>query len=271
MRAVSSFAGRPKCCPGRMATPVATKVGAANLAPDDIYVACERSLRHLNTDYIDLYQIHWPNHDVPLADSLGALERLKEQGKIRAIGVCNFGPLDLDDLLDIGRTETDQMPYSMLWRPIEHEIQPKCVENGIGIICYSPLSQGLLTGRYATADDVPDGLARSRHFADDRPHSAHGEEGCEEELFEAIDRVRKIAGELGRTMANVALAWVRQQPGVTSLLVGARNTHELHLNLAGVGLLLPEDVLGQLADATESVRSYLGTNPDMWQTPSRMR
>ncbi|MFW6195283.1 MAG: aldo/keto reductase [Chloroflexota bacterium] len=250
---------------------IATKVGDSHLKPEDVRASCERSLRLMRTDYIDLYQIHWPNHDIPISETMGELERLKEEGKIRAIGVCNFGPKDLDDLLAFGHTETDQLPYNLTWRAIEYEIQPKCVENGIGLICYSPLAQGILAGRYASADEVPPGLARSRHFSKDRPMSQHGEPGCERELFEAVDRVQAVAERLDEPMASVALAWVRQQPGVTSLLVGARNPEELQWNLPAFELTLPDDAVRELSKATEEVKQKIGDNPDMWRSPGRMR
>lgn len=250
---------------------IATKVWAANLRPDDVVKACEGSLRALQTDYIDLYQIHWPNHDIPLADTVGALHRLKEQGKIRAIGVSNFAVRDFSDMLALSECETNQLPYSLLWRVIEREVQPICVEHNVGIICYSPLAQGLLTGRYSSADEVPPGLAQTRWYNSKRVNAPHGEAGCEAEVFAAIEGVRQIAAELNQPMANVALAWVKQQPAVTSFLVGARNPEELSWNLPVVNVNLTDDVVKRLSAATEPVKEKLGNNPDMWAVPSRMR
>lgn len=250
---------------------VATKVSAANLAADDLNSACERSLQTLQTDYIDLYQIHWPNWDVPLAETVGALDSLQKQGKIRAYGVCNLAEQDLSEMIAIGQCVTEQMPYNLAWRGIEREVLPLCRANGIGVICYSPLAQGILTGRFASPDEVPAGLGRTRHFSSERQYSKHGEPGCEEELFNAVASVRRIAAELDEPMAAVALAWVRQQAGVTSLLVGARNADEVRRNLPSLELTLTEDVLQQLAAATELVKDALGENLDMWMAPSRMR
>ncbi len=250
---------------------IATKVSSGNLSPAKIPDACEQSLKNLQTDVIDLYQIHWPNHEVPIEESWHALENLKTQGKVRALGVCNFAVQDMGDLLPYGHCETDQLPYNMLWRPIEHEIQPLCVENDVGLICYSSLAQGLLTGRYNTADDVPEGLSRSRLFSSDRPLAKHGEEGCEQLVFEAIQRVREVAEGLGHSMAAVAFAWVAQQAGVTSLLVGSRSPDELALNLPSLDVHLDDDVVATLNEATQPVRDHLGTSADMWVTPSRMR
>lgn len=250
---------------------IATKVSAANLRHADVIAACERSLRNLQTDVIDLYQIHWPNWEVPLEETVAALEQLRQAGKIRHIGVSNFGVRDLGDMLAVSECVSNQIPLSLLWRVIERAIQPLCVANDVSIICYSPLAQGLLTGRYATADDVPDGLARIRLYAGTRPMARHGEPGCEAEVFAAVAEVRRIAAGLGWSMAEVSLAWVRQQPGVASILIGARNPDELKWNLPALERVLPADALAALDVATAPVKAALGDNPDPWVIPSRVR
>jgi myo-inositol catabolism protein IolS len=250
---------------------IATKVNAGNLRPADLIEACDRSLANLQTDRIDLYQIHWPNHEVPLADSVGALETLKAQGKVRAFGVSNFGVGDLTEMLALTEVHTDQLPYSLLWRVIENEIQPLCVERGVGIICYSPLAQGLLTGRYHSADEVPEGVASSRWYSNERKYAGHGEPGAEAEVFAALAELRELADEAAVPMATMALAWVKQRPAVTSFLVGARNPEELSWNLPVADVTLPESLVTRLDAATEAVRAKFGNNPDMWAVPGRMR
>ena len=244
---------------------IASKFGSEHNAPDKLAAAFGRSLEYLQTDYIDLYQVHWASRTVPLEDTWAALERLREQGKVRAIGVSNFGPGDLADLLGIGRPVTNQLPYSLLMRAIEFRILPACIAQGIGVLCYSPLMVSLLTGKYATAEEVPDGRARSRHFSTARPQTRHGEAGCEAETFAALARIRQIAAELGRSMSDVALAWLLHQRGVTSVLGGIRNPDQARRNAAAAELVLPGDVLAELDAATEPVKEALGPNPDMWQ------
>jgi len=250
---------------------IASKVSDSNLAPDDVIKACERSLRQLNTDYIDLYQIHYANHTIPIADTAGALLRLKEQGKIRAVGVSNFGVQDLADILALVPCQSNQLPYSLIWRAIEYEIVQKCIQSGLGILAYSPLLHGLLTGRFASADEVPEGRARTRHFSRTRARTRHGQPGFEAETFATIERIRGISQTIGRPMAQVAIAWVLCQPDITSVIVGARNPAQVRENLPAWQLTLSAQTMRQLDEATSDLKQKLGTNPDLWQSQSRFR
>jgi aryl-alcohol dehydrogenase-like predicted oxidoreductase len=250
---------------------IATKASRTNLSGDEVAQACESSLRRLQTDYIDLYQIHWPSRTVPLEETMEALERLCEQGKVRAIGICNFGVGDLSDLLEIGQVQSNHLPYSLLWRAIEYEIQQACVDENLGMLCYSPLAQGLLAGKFATPDDVPEGRARIRLFSNDRPMARHGDSGCETEVFAALDKIRPICVELDQQMAQVALGWVLHQPGVTSVIAGARTPEQIRRNAEAADLALSPETLAQLAEATKEVKDCIGPNPDLWQSVSRFR
>lgn len=250
---------------------IATKAMSDHLAPDVLVATCEASLRRLQTDYIDLYQIHWPSREIPLADTMAALEKLKQAGKIRAIGVSNFGPLDLDDLLVAGRAETNQLAYSLLARAIEYEIQPKCVANDIGILCYSPLMHGLLTGKFATPQEVPDERARTRHFPSTRPMAVHSAPGCESETFAALDAIRGVAAEMCVPMADLALAWLLHQPGVLAPVAGARTPAQIEQLARAVEIQLSAETLAALDRATQPVKAKLGANADMWRTESRIR
>ena len=184
---------------------VATKIGPADLEPARIRQCCEDSLRRLKTDYIDLYQVHWPSSSLPTEPMCAALEGLKTQGKIRAIGVSNFAVTYLGKIIGRDSIVTNQLPYSLLWRTIEVEIAPLCVDNGIGILCYSPLGQGLLTGKFESPDQVPEKRARNRLFKGSRPLSRHGGPGCEEETFAAIAEIRTIAAAAGESMGAIVV------------------------------------------------------------------
>jgi len=250
---------------------IATKVSSNHLSGEEVQKACHRSLQRLNTDYIDLYQVHWPNWDIPIAETWKAMEKLRQEGKVREIGVCNFGTQDLSNLLSVGRCATNQLPYSLLWRAIEHSLQQQCLDNDIGILCYSPLAQGLLTGKFASADDVPEGRARTRHFSKERPLTRHGEDGHEAETFATIDRIRRICAKIDVPMAEVALAWLLHQPGVTTVLAGARHPGQIEQNVRAAALDLPPEIARELTEATEALRLKLGTNLDQYQSDSRFR
>jgi len=250
---------------------IASKVAPDHLRPDDLRASCEATLRRLRTDYIDLYLIHWPNWDIPFAETLGVLEGLKAAGKVRAIGCSNFGPRDLHDLLAHGRVEVNQFAYNMLWRGVEFEVQGICTANDVSILTYCPLAQGLLTGKFRSADEVPLGRARTRHFSRARSGTRHGEEGAEAETFAAVDAVRRIAAEIEQPMADVALAWLLSRPGVTSVLAGMRNAEQARENARAADLALSKDVLDRLTRATDPLKRRFGPMLDMWQSASRIR
>lgn len=257
--------------PRRKGVVLATKIGPDKLTDrQSLRKACEESLSRLKTDYIDLYQIHWANPKVPLAETMEQLEELQAQGKIRAIGVSNFGTRYISELLADGRAETNQLCYNLLMRSVEYEIQPLCVENDIGILCYSPICQGLLTGKFASADDVPPGRARTRLFSKDRPQTRHGECGCETQVFRALDEIRKICASINEPMADVAMAWLLAQPGVTSVVVGSRNASQAQRNAKAGELKLAGEVISRLSATTEDIKQYLGTNCDPWRSDSRL-
>ena len=137
----------------------------------DLVRSCDASLANLGTDNIDVYHLHWPNREVPVQEILAGLARLQQAGKIRAVAVSNFGRQDLTELLAVGRCEVNQLPYSLLWRAIEHEIAPICVANTVSITCYSPIAQGLLSRQVQVGRQVPESCLQFRHFAATRPQA----------------------------------------------------------------------------------------------------
>lgn len=260
---------------------IATKVSETYLEPALLKEHLDASLERMGVDYIDLYQLHWASRaavktakyperplpdEVPLEYTLRALEECRAAGKIRAIGVCNFGVQDLKRALATGvQIASNQICYNLLWRGIENEVIPFCREHNISILPWSPMGQGLLTGKAACADDVQPGRQRSRLFSNKRPQQRHGEHGLEDETFAAIRKMKWISDQLGEPMANVSLAWARQQPGVTSLLMGARNVSQLLRNLQSLDLALEPTVLELLEDAGAEVKSKLGANLDPYE------
>jgi len=248
---------------------IASKVKKKNLSAKDLKKSCENSLKRLKTDYLDLYYIHWPSYDVPFEETLDAMEELKKEGKIRAIGCSNFGENDFKELINKGRVEVNQLPYNLLFRAIEYDIVDLCRENNVSISCYSPLAQGLLTGKFKSADLVPDGRARTRHFSSNRPNSRHNGPGFERLTFETINKIKKISQELEIEMAELALAWVLERPGITTVVAGARNPEQIKINARASDIEISKDFFEEITNITNELKVKLGDNPDMWQTNSR--
>eukprot|EP00040_Diaphanoeca_grandis_P003744 m.25755 g.25755 ORF g.25755 m.25755 type:complete len:377 (-) comp15161_c0_seq1:218-1348(-) len=269
---------------------VATKVSESNLEPKLLREHLNASLKRLDMDYIDIYQVHWHSRaalksdvyperplaaEVPLEDTFKELAKMKEEGLIKHIAVCNFGVSDITKVLEIGvPIISNQLSYGLLWRGLEFEVAEICEENGISIMPWGPLQQGLLCGKFTTADDVPPGRARNRLFSNKRTQQRHGEPGMEEDMFVAVNKIREIAktvDDSANGMTNVALAWVMARPNVATVLMGARNAAQLQSNLSCLKLTLSPSVIKELDDVTEVVKSKLGLNLDPYENSENSR
>lgn len=193
-----------------------------NLRKAALIAEAEQSLKRLGTDAIDLYQCHWPDSSAPIAETMDALVTLKRQGKIRAIGVSNFTPAMLAECLEHGPLASDQPPYSLLRRDIEADVLPFCREQGVGVIVYSPLEQGLLTGKVTMERTFAEGDYRSG-----RPWF---QPANRRRVLEALEKVKPIAKAHNATLGQVVVAWIIAQPGVTAAIVGARNPEQAREN-----------------------------------------
>lgn len=244
---------------------ISSKVATQNSAPDDIIAACERSLNNLGTDVIDLYMLHWPNRDVPLADSIGALKQLKQDGKIRWYGVSNFGSLDIDEALALGEISVNQLPYHLFSRAIEFETQPKCEAAGVPIMCYSSLMQGLLAGKYKSLQDFPADRARTRMFdASKWDQAVHGEAGAEAEGQALLDTLWKLVNDTGLSMEELAIGWLKSRAAVGGVIVGTRNGAQSRDLKKLLDVNLDDSVLQALTEASDPLKQALGSDIDMW-------
>ena len=240
---------------------IGTKVSRPD--PATIREHCEASLQRLQTDYVDIYMIHWPDDEIAIEESMAELIRLQEDGLIRAIGVSNFGVEQLTAALNTGASiAVNQLCYNLLSRAIEPELLPLCQEHNVGILGYMPLLQGILTGQYKSAEEIPPVHSRFRHFRDDREQASHGEEGAEAEMFETLESIRKIAESEQVPMARLAIAWAMARPGITCMLVGTRNINELTQNLNVLEYTPSADVIENLDTVTARLLEKMGANPD---------
>ncbi|MEZ4322382.1 MAG: aldo/keto reductase [Myxococcota bacterium] len=215
----------------------------------------EDSLRRLQTDRIDLYQVHMQDVDTPEDEVLRALDDLVTAGKIVYFGCSNYAAYRLVDSLWLSRTTgraahaTMQMQYSLAVRDIEREHVPVAVQHGVGILPWSPLAGGLLTGKYREGQPVPEGTRmekwRQRYDAFDTPRN-----------WRIVEALVAVAEELGSTPAAVALAWLLQKPGVTSVIFGARTVAQLEANLPGAEITLSDAQMSALDDASAYELGY---------------
>nr|MCU0355783.1 aldo/keto reductase [Cytophagales bacterium] len=176
---------------------------------------CEESLRRLGTDYIDLLQIHWADPSTPISETMEAVAQLLQQGKIRAAGVCNYDAAQMAEALKTVPLASNQVPYSMVKRDIERETVPFCIEHQIGILAYSPLQRGLLTGKISPDHAFAPG--------DHRPTTVHFKPENIRRTNTFLEKIKPLAADKNATLAQVVIQWTLAQPGITCALVGARN------------------------------------------------
>jgi aryl-alcohol dehydrogenase-like predicted oxidoreductase len=200
------------------------------------------------------------------------MEELRREGKIRHFGVSNFGARQLAEAVS-GKIPVvcNQVPYSLLSRAIEWEVMPACAGAGIGVLGYMPLMQGLLTGAYGSAEELPPNRARTRHFRGDRPGSRHGEPGFERETFAAIAAVRAIAAREGVTMESLAIAWSVARPAVACAITGARNAAQLEENARAAATPLAPGLVAELDAATDVLKRAMGKSVDLFESAAASR
>jgi voltage-dependent potassium channel beta subunit len=217
------------------------------LSRKHIMEQCHASLRRLGVDYVDLYQCHRPDADAPLEETLRALDDIVTQGKALYIGVSMWPAELLDEArrlqskLNLDPIVSNQPEYSMLTRDIEKDVLPVSKQLGIGQVVYSPIAQGVLAGKYKPGERPPEGTrAATQGDAD------FMERFMRDDLLEAVQELRPIADELGITMAQLAIAWVLREPGISSAIVGASRPEQVDENVAASGIELPPEVLQRI-------------------------
>jgi aryl-alcohol dehydrogenase-like predicted oxidoreductase len=222
------------------------------LSRAQIHKQIDGSLERLQTDYVDLYQCHRYDDDVPLAETMQALTEVVEAGKARWIGFSEWPPDKIQAALDmvpgVAKFVSSQPQYSMLWRGPEAEVIPLCERNGISQIVWSPLAQGVLTGKYQPGEAPP---------ADSRATSSSMnrfiKQWLNDEMLEAVQRLRPVADQAGLTMSQLSLAWILRQANVAAAIVGASRPEQVHENAAAAGVELSDDTLAAIDDAVGAV------------------
>lgn len=199
------------------------------LSARSVAAECAASLHRLRVETIDLYQIHWPDPETPLRETMEALVKLREQGKIRAIGVSNFTRAQLSEARQYGEVNCLQPELSMFERAATDELLPYCREYGLAAIVYAPLARGLLTGKFHTAS----------RFADLRAKDSRFTGAAFTQHLATVERLKPIAARLGCTVAQLAVRWTIQQPGVTAAIVGFKRPSQVNENARAGDLRIP--------------------------------
>jgi aryl-alcohol dehydrogenase-like predicted oxidoreductase len=221
------------------------------LSREQVSKQIDASLARLRTDYVDLYQCHRYDFDTPLEETMEALTEVVRQGKARYLGFSEWPPDRIQaalDLPDVEKFVSSQPQYSLLWRNPEREVIPLCAANGISQIVWSPLAQGALTGKYKPGEAPPAG---TRAASQDMGWSM--DSFRDDDVLEAVQRLRPIADGLGITMAQLALAWVLREPNVASAIVGASRPEQVEDNAAASGIELDAGTLREIDAALEPV------------------
>lgn len=214
-------------------------------AAESVIWECEQSLRRLGTDYIDLYQCHWRDESTPVEETMAAIDQLLRQGKIRFAGLSNFSVADIEAARKVVPIASDQPPYSMVNRGIEKDVLPYCRERGIGLLVYSPLQRGLLTGKIA--DDYVFGEG------DHRAGNAFFRPDNRRKINSFLNRIRPTATAHRATLSQLVIAWTIAQPGITAALVGARNPAQAKENAAAAALKLTDGEVAEIDSLLEDL------------------
>lgn len=212
---------------------------------DGIRMEVEDSLRRLGTDYIDLYQIHRPDPSTPIEETMDEMEKLKQEGKIRAVGVSNHAVGLMEKAMKVTALASTQSPYSMVYRKIEKDILPFSEQHDIGILAYSPLQRGLLTGKITADYD----FAKDDH----RPTTRFFKEPNRSNTNEFLQQIKPIADDHGATLAQLVINWTIQRSGITAALVGARNAHQAEENAKSLSFTLSKKEIDLINSELEKV------------------
>ena len=223
-------------------------------SPDWLRQGVEDSLRYLGTDYIDLYQVHWPDHETPFEETANALEELVKEGKIRYVGVSNFDANQMAELEKTRKLDGLQPPYHLFRRDIEEDILPYCREHGVGVLVYGPMAHGLLSGKMTPDQefDEDDWRGQSDLFQGDNFRKN----------LEKVEELKKFAEERDHTVAQLAVAWTLANPAVDVAIVGARRPDHIEGTATAAEFDLSEDDLREIEDIMQGAVMVGGPSPE---------
>jgi len=234
---------------------IATKSAAAT--KEAMFEQIDTSLERLGTDAIDLFYVHWPHKGVDLRPEMEALAEAREAGKIRGVGVSNFSIEDMARALEVGPIDAHQLCYNLFWRWDEADIIPFCQEHGIAVVTYSSIAQGILTGKFLREPQFKEG--------DSRPGTVLFEPEVWPHVYEGVEALKKLAEQAGRPLTELAIRWVAAQPGITSVLVGARNGEQVRRNVAAMAGEIDPGALDRMTAVADEVLKHVPDVSNLWR------
>jgi aryl-alcohol dehydrogenase-like predicted oxidoreductase len=211
--------------------------------------AIENSLRTINTDYIDLYYIHWPKKDIDLRPTMEALEEAREAGKIRSVGVSNFSIDQMKQIMEVGTINAHQLCYNLYWRFDEDDIIPFCQKNSIAVVTYSSIAQGILTGKFPRHPEFKEGDHRSGTVLFDEKVWPY--------VYEGTEKLKELSREKDIPMTHMAIQWAAVQEGIHSIIVGARNKEQAERNFKAAETEIPKEVFTRMTEISNKVIKHV--------------
>jgi aryl-alcohol dehydrogenase-like predicted oxidoreductase len=232
--------------------------GGSGLSREQVHTQIDKSLARLRTDYVDLYQCHRYDWDTPLEETMQALSEVVEAGKARYLGFSEWPAEKIEEAASLAGVEkfvSSQPQYSMIWRGIERDVIETCKRHGISQIVWSPLAQGVLTGKYKPGEPIPEDSRASSESMGRWMDNAR-----DERLLERVQQLRPVADELGISMAQLALAWVLREPNVASAIIGASRPEQVEDNVGAVGVELDDATLARIDEILGDSVAYEGAD-----------
>jgi myo-inositol catabolism protein IolS len=236
---------------------IASKASTEHISAAAMLDEIDQSLKRLQTDYIDLYYIHWPRKGHDLRPWMEGLETARQQGKIKAVGVSNFSVEQMAQVAEVGKINAHQLSYSLLWRFAEADIIPYCRTNGVAVVTYSSIAQGILTGKFPRNPQFEPGDSRGRtvHFDSDVwPH-----------VYEAVEHFKKVAQEANRSLTHLAIRWVLHQPSVHSAVVSARKPQQLAHNVEALHGAIRDAIFERLTMISDQVMKHIPNTGNVYR------
>jgi aryl-alcohol dehydrogenase-like predicted oxidoreductase len=249
---------------------IGTKVWPDNCARDVMTAHCEQSLRRLNTDYIDIYMVHWPLENYEGAAE--AMNLLIEQGKVRFGGVSNHGPRQMAEAAEAGlKYSVNQVMYNLISRGAESSVCADAAKRNVAVMGYMPLMQGLLTGKYDSPREIPPARMRTRHFAGTREGARHGGTGYEEIIFKLMAELKTAAVEYGTSPGAASLAWCLSRSEIACEVTGIRSAAQLESGLEALKLAANTKLMSFMDMLSRDLMLKMGDGIDYWESDENSR